>query len=948
MDAGTIEFVIRMKDQMTATLANIRANLGTFGREAQAAGAALSAGVGVPVAKAGGLFNDLSSQVQATALGFVGAQAIIGGVTAAFSALTAFVGDSVASFAAAEVAQKRLTTALRTQGGDVPRLADQYGALAAQFQRTTTFSDDLITEMQALLVQVGNVAPSEMQKALKAATDLSSGLGVDLRAATMLVGKAFEGETVALKRYGLVIDDAKLAAEGIQPVLDAIQAKFGGQAAAEIETYSGKVAQLANAWDDVKESVGKSIVDDALLIRAIKEITGQVNDLSGAAAASQPTMTEWWARVVGGDQAGMAIAWMSMVLKLQDDITVGMQRLQASTPTPALFAGGPGKPGMFSGASLDIDGIIAGWNKADTAAAASAKRAAAAAKAHAEAMQRVLDTYTGQAAIATARIALDNVTKAMQQGIPIAQMSKEKQTELNRTMGDAIDVYVRTGKTVPPAMLAVYGATWDLAEITKTLPRIIGEAETSFTQFGRAIEPFKNVVGDINRLITPLALSMDQIVGAEGFGKFISQWDIAPPKIEEVSNGIGELSSALANLAQVSGGAFGGIVSDLSRVVSAIDSAQKGMDAFKAGKKAGGSEGFLGMTAGILGMASAALTAVQSLKQLYQILDTVLSAVSRARNDFVSSFADPTATMYDPQTGRRLREVGEGATILREQLKEAGAEGERLWQSLMNAKSAGDVTRAMAAIRTALANTPAALAGAAGYKTMAELQAVADKAQKTYEFLVSSGKYSAEQIASAFKVYQDAARAAMSDSARAAIAASEAMTTKIKTDLDTLKGTRDSLVQSIANEAPEEVMGVIEAETRARIAQVEAEMAAKKAQLDAAASAGQAAIDQVRDDAVEVNDYVREMFGKPMRIPIEWIYDTPQMPGFAGGTRGYQNFGSGTPVMLHGWEKVTPLGKDSGSAGAGGARSTNIQLVTPDGRTLWSWMLEQAAVEGIS
>ena len=34
--------------------------------------------------------------------------------------------------------------------------------------------------------------------------------------------------------------------------------------------------------------------------------------------------------------------------------------------------------------------------------------------------------------------------------------------------------------------------------------------------------------------------------------------------------------------------------------------------------------------------------------------------------------------------------------------------------------------------------------------------------------------------------------------------------------------------------------------------------------------------------------------------------------GFAGGTDGYENFGSGTPVMLHGWEKVTPRGAGNG------------------------------------
>jgi hypothetical protein len=49
-------------------------------------------------------------------------------------------------------------------------------------------------------------------------------------------------------------------------------------------------------------------------------------------------------------------------------------------------------------------------------------------------------------------------------------------------------------------------------------------------------------------------------------------------------------------------------------------------------------------------------------------------------------------------------------------------------------------------------------------------------------------------------------------------------------------------------------------------------------------------------------------------------------PSFASGTDGYQNFGTGTPAMLHGWEKVTPLGAAEGG-GAGGAVVVNVSGV---------------------
>jgi hypothetical protein len=180
---------------------------------------------------------------------------------AAFSAaqVIGFARDDTASFAEEEAALQKLTTALMAQGNATPQVVADFARMAEVFQKTTTFSDELVVEMQALLVQVGNVAPAQMQAALTAATNLSSGLGVDLRTATMLVGKAFEGETGTLKRYGIVIDEAKLKGEGITAVLDAINGKFGGQASAAVETHTGKMKQFANQIDEVKERVGNAI-----------------------------------------------------------------------------------------------------------------------------------------------------------------------------------------------------------------------------------------------------------------------------------------------------------------------------------------------------------------------------------------------------------------------------------------------------------------------------------------------------------------------------------------------------------------------------------------------------------------------------------------------------------------------------------------------------------------
>jgi hypothetical protein len=196
---------------------------------------------------------------------------------AAITGLVTIVGDWIASSSAQEDATVRLETALRAQGTYTPELAAQYMGLAGAFQQTTVFGDELVMEMQALLVQVGNVMPEQMDAALTAATDLAAGLRIDLKTATQLVGKAFAGETGTLKRYGIVIDEAKLKTEGASAVLDAIADKMGGQAQAQAQTFSGQMAQLGNVIGDVKEIIGQFIADAiAPMMRLFMDIPGPI------------------------------------------------------------------------------------------------------------------------------------------------------------------------------------------------------------------------------------------------------------------------------------------------------------------------------------------------------------------------------------------------------------------------------------------------------------------------------------------------------------------------------------------------------------------------------------------------------------------------------------------------------------------------------------------------
>jgi len=178
---------------------------------------------------------------------------------AATAAAVAIAKDCIAAFVEQEAAEMKLAVAMRNQG-DFSR--EGYAALkdyAAGLQKVTTYGDETTIAMMANLKTYG-MSTEELKRATEATMDLASAKGMDLMAASELVGKAFVGETGTLSRYGIVVEEGLQKTEKFDAVLGLIQQRFGGSARAEIETYAGQWKQIANWWGDIKEKVGLGLL----------------------------------------------------------------------------------------------------------------------------------------------------------------------------------------------------------------------------------------------------------------------------------------------------------------------------------------------------------------------------------------------------------------------------------------------------------------------------------------------------------------------------------------------------------------------------------------------------------------------------------------------------------------------------------------------------------------
>lgn len=210
--------------------------------------------------------NGLLPNIQNLALGYITGQFALDAFYTAGRRALQFMGDSIHEALEADKAQRKLTSALERQGLAIPEVEKRYSDLARKYADITVHSDDVITATEALLTTVGGVLPSEMDKALEAATNLAAGLSksgqeTSLAGASELLAKALAGNGDELGRLKVYLKDVYVEGTGTAGVLDAINQKWGGEAQAEARSYAGQIQRVTNDFKDLEEQVGKVVLD---------------------------------------------------------------------------------------------------------------------------------------------------------------------------------------------------------------------------------------------------------------------------------------------------------------------------------------------------------------------------------------------------------------------------------------------------------------------------------------------------------------------------------------------------------------------------------------------------------------------------------------------------------------------------------------------------------------
>jgi hypothetical protein len=200
-------------------------------------------------------------------------------VRGAFRAIKNELKETLGAAIAQEDADRALSAALELTGRTLEGNVAHYKSFAEAQQQATIYADDQIQTSQALLIQMTKLNQEGIDKATKGAMGLASTLKMDLHAATMLIAKAMEGNFGALSRYGIRVDETLTLEEKRAVLLEKLNIMYG-RAQAETETYSGRLAQLRNAWSDAQEEIGNAVVKNESVKQAMQDVTNLIREIT--------------------------------------------------------------------------------------------------------------------------------------------------------------------------------------------------------------------------------------------------------------------------------------------------------------------------------------------------------------------------------------------------------------------------------------------------------------------------------------------------------------------------------------------------------------------------------------------------------------------------------------------------------------------------------------------
>lgn len=243
-NSNTLTLTLQIKDDGSVTVETVKKKVDDLEKSTTSGGKSIA---------------DVLGSVKAAWLGVAGA------AVAGYEGIKQFL-DAASE---AEQIESRMAFQLSAVGYQFQEIKLYVDEFADSILKATRFSDEMARQGLGQMMQYTPDVEKAM-KGVKLAMDMATQTGQDLGSTTRFVGMAMSGNAEILGRWipELRDLDSKLgssatSAEKAAYAIDVLNKKFSGASIKDMETYAGKVQNLKNQWDELKESVGKTLLPTA-------------------------------------------------------------------------------------------------------------------------------------------------------------------------------------------------------------------------------------------------------------------------------------------------------------------------------------------------------------------------------------------------------------------------------------------------------------------------------------------------------------------------------------------------------------------------------------------------------------------------------------------------------------------------------------------------------------
>ena len=244
--------------------------------------------------------------------------------------IVALGAASVKAFDEQAKAIAQVEAGLKSTGGTVGFTAKELDKMASAMQKVTTFGDDeILKNVTAQLLTFTNITGEQFERTQKFALDLATRLDGDLKAASIMLGKALNDPVAnlsALSRAGIQFSkeqktlvkslvESGNVAQAQTLILEELEKQYGGSAEAAAKAGMGPIKQLQNEIGDLSEQIGERLIPYIKsFVSWIKKLAEKFDRLS---ESTKDNIVKW----------GLIFAAIGPVLIIVGKISIGIAAL---------------------------------------------------------------------------------------------------------------------------------------------------------------------------------------------------------------------------------------------------------------------------------------------------------------------------------------------------------------------------------------------------------------------------------------------------------------------------------------------------------------------------------------------------------------------------------------------------------------------------------------------